>query len=221
MKIKNIIFDFDGVLCESVDIKTEAFYEMYLSYGDDIASKVRLHHLQNGGMSRFDKFNFYEQELLKKEITQSKIDKLSEVFSNLVLTKVIEAPLVEGVNNFLKSYAENYNCFIVSATPMEEMKKICKEKSIDSYFNAIFGSPKSKIDWVKEILLTNKLNKSETLFIGDAMSDYTAAKENNIHFLLRRTQNNKNIFTDKNMLSINDFVNLERYLKRLSDESRI
>ena len=39
--IKNIFFDFDGVLAESVNIKTDAFYEMFLKYGKDIAEKVK------------------------------------------------------------------------------------------------------------------------------------------------------------------------------------
>ena len=38
--IKNIFFDFDGVIAESVSAKTEAFREMYLPYGIDIANQV-------------------------------------------------------------------------------------------------------------------------------------------------------------------------------------
>ena len=32
MNIKNIFFDFDGVIAESVNAKTDAFEEMYLPY---------------------------------------------------------------------------------------------------------------------------------------------------------------------------------------------
>ena len=34
------IFDFDGVLAESVNIKTEAFRSMYTQYGEEIAERV-------------------------------------------------------------------------------------------------------------------------------------------------------------------------------------
>ena len=54
-----IIFDFDGVIAESVEIKTEAFRDMYSSYGKDISDSVVDHHLINGGMSRFEKFPLY------------------------------------------------------------------------------------------------------------------------------------------------------------------
>ena len=35
-KIKAIIFDYDGVIAESVNVKTEAFAELYKHYGIDI-----------------------------------------------------------------------------------------------------------------------------------------------------------------------------------------
>mgnify|MGYP006077874289 FL=1 len=52
-KIKAIIFDYDGVIAESVNVKTEAFAELYKPYGTDIVQKVIKHHEANGGVSRF------------------------------------------------------------------------------------------------------------------------------------------------------------------------
>ena len=53
------VFDFDGVLADSVNIKTLAFYELYKEYGDSISSKVVEHHEANGGVSRFEKIKLY------------------------------------------------------------------------------------------------------------------------------------------------------------------
>ena len=38
--IKNIIFDYDGTIADSVNIKTEAFAELYRIYGKEIERKV-------------------------------------------------------------------------------------------------------------------------------------------------------------------------------------
>jgi beta-phosphoglucomutase-like phosphatase (HAD superfamily) len=38
---KSYFLDFDGVVIESTDIKTNAFYEIYLTCGADIAEKAR------------------------------------------------------------------------------------------------------------------------------------------------------------------------------------
>lgn len=213
--IKNIIFDFDGVLCESVNIKTEAFYEMYLPYGDEIAIQVRKYHIDNGGMSRYDKFTYYENILLKTEITDEKMQKLSTIFSNLVMHKIIKAPFVKGAFEFLEKFSKNYICFIVSATPLDEIQIIAKEKNICQYFEKIFGSPTNKIEWGKYILDNYHINAEETLFIGDAMSDYKASFANKMHFLLRNTEDNKNMFSSE-VPSVNNLINLHKIIKTYS-----
>jgi len=206
--IRTIIFDFDGVLCESVNIKTDAFYELYLPYGEKIARKVKEHHIANGGMSRYDKFKYYEKAFLDKNIiSEARIKTLSEHFSNLVKQKVIQAPLVKGAHDFLKNHAKNYQCFIISATPMEEMIEITEKKQIIQYFQEIFGSPKNKIEWGEYILNKYNIKVTETLFIGDAQSDYKAAKFHGMHFLLRNTNENKNLFTNE-IESTNTLENL-------------
>ena len=211
--IKNILFDFDGVICESVDIKTEAFYEMYLMHGKDTAIKVREHHVANGGMSRYDKFQYYEKEFLGKVLTNKKMEELSLTFSSLVKKKVIAAPFTKGALEFLQKHSQEYTCFIVSATPMSEMQEIAKKKNIDQYFQEIFGSPKNKIEWGKHILDTYKLQAEETLFIGDAMSDFNAAKANKMHFLLRETKDNQKIFINlpestQNLIHLNHQIKI-------------
>ena len=56
--IRAIIFDFDGVIVDSVDVKGLAFAEIYSKYGGGIAEKVLSHHRSNGGMSRKVKFKY-------------------------------------------------------------------------------------------------------------------------------------------------------------------
>ena len=40
-KQKIIIYDFDGVICDSVDVKTDAFVELYCLYNSDIVEKIK------------------------------------------------------------------------------------------------------------------------------------------------------------------------------------
>ena len=62
--IKGVIFDFDGVICESVGIKTDGFAMLYEPYGKDVVDKVIKHHLVNGGVSRFEKLRLYHKIFL-------------------------------------------------------------------------------------------------------------------------------------------------------------
>ena len=211
--IKNIIFDFDGVICESVHIKTDAFYEMYLPYGEEIAQKVKEYHIANGGMSRYEKFKYFEKAFLGKTLSESKMKELSSQFSDIVKHKVINAPFVEGVLQFLEEHSHEYRCFIISATPNEEMKEIAKEKKIDQYFIEICGSPKNKIEWGKYILDTYKLKPNETIFVGDAISDYNAAITHGLFFILRRTPENLSLLIETPVKSIENFNTFDTLLK--------
>ena len=134
--IKAIFWDFDGVIAESVNVKTEAFYNLYLPYGIEIAEKVRRHHLDNGGMSRFEKFRYYQTRLLgePEPVDEKAIKKLAAHFSELVLEGVINAPFVPDVEKVLREKSGKMDFYVISGTPTEEMRLIVEKRGLTSCF---------------------------------------------------------------------------------------
>lgn len=212
MAIKTIFFDFDGVIADSLDVKSKAFYRMYEPYGQDIAQKVEQHHLDNGGMSRFEKFRYYHKTYLGIEISDAKVQSLATEFSDLVVEGVINAPFVAGIVEFLENNYIHYNCLIITGTPTDEMIHITDKRGIKHYFKGIYGSPQNKDHWVKLLLSQDALIPSECLFVGDALSDYHAAVNNKVPFILREHNDNTALFSDKEVIRITDFNHFEKYL---------
>jgi HAD superfamily hydrolase (TIGR01549 family) len=206
--IKAVIFDFDGVLVESVDIKTKAFAKLFESEGADIVEKVVDYHLRNAGVSRFEKFRCIYKEILKKHLSENEFQNLCSRFSQLVADAVAEAPFVSGAREFLENYLRTYDFYIASATPLDELERIIEEKKISRYFKKIYGAPQKKADIVRTILSENDLKPQDVLCIGDAMSDYEAAKSNGVAFIVRITKDNVLLFKDINCLRTNDLRNL-------------
>ena len=213
MSIKNIFFDFDGVLAESVSAKTNAFKEMYLPYGEDIANQVIEYHLKNGGVSRFEKFKYWEKTFLGRDITENRIKELADEFSNLVLEKVIKAKEVPFAKEFLKKHSQNLKFWIITGTPSDEIDLIAKKRDISQYFIGIYGSPNSKKYWTEYLITTHNLKREETLFLGDATTDIEAAEFSKIHFALRENNENKKLFSDYKGPRFKDFFELETILK--------
>lgn len=213
MAIKNIFFDFDGVILESVNVKTEAFRSLYLSHGEDIADKVVAHHTEHGGISRFEKFKIYHKEFLGVDLTEKKVDELANEFSKLVFEGVINSPYVPGIKEFIETSSQKMRFSIISGTPMTELIKIVEAIGLTKHFHEIYGSPIKKPEWSNEILGVNKLLKNETLFIGDAVTDWNAAKEVGLHFLFRETDECMEFFTEYEGPRTRDFVNLNELLK--------
>lgn len=213
--IKNVIFDFDGVLAESVHVKTEAFRKLYLPYGTDIADKVVQHHLNNGGVSRFEKFKLYHKKWLGIDLSEAQLQELAQRFSDIVLDDVVGSPEVPGASDFLLAAKDNYRMWIISGTPTAEMKEIAKRRTIDTFFTDIFGSPTDKITWTKHILDNWGIKNKETMFVGDALSDYDAALHHNLHFILRRNEENDEVFKEFTGLEVPDLTQLEQKIKSI------
>lgn len=211
-KIKAIIFDFDGVIADSVNVKTEAFAELYRPYGKEIEEKVVKHHLNNGGMSRYEKFRVYHKEFLNLPITEKEVQNLANEFSKLVVKKVIEAPYIRGTKEFIETNYQDYHFYISSGTPQEEIKYIAEMRGLDTYFREIYGSPEKKDKHVEKIIEKNNYRNDEVVFIGDAESDRKAAKVNDIKFIGVK---NQNIDFSNEKYKINDLSSLLNILSRL------
>ena len=210
---KNIFFDFDGVLAESVRAKTEAFHDIYLPFGKDIAAKVVQHHLHHGGMSRFEKFKIYHEQYLGQFLSVSQAQILANRFSEMVLNKVIDSDEVPGSVSFLKQYHKKLNFWIITGTPTSEIEIIIKERGLNTYFKGSYGSPETKSHWTEFLIKEHDLQRKETLFLGDATTDYEAAQGSRIHFALRDHQENDGIFINYDGLRFKDFNELEAQIE--------
>jgi len=214
--IKAIIFDFDGVLVESVDIKTKAFAKLFESEGKDVVEKVVDYHLKNAGVSRFEKFSYIYQNMLKRNLSEKTFAYLCQQFSHFVVDEVVSAPYVKGAKEFLDSYSNEYSCFVASATPQDEMEEIIERRKIQGCFKGIYGSPKKKEDIVREILAAynSVLIPRSSVYVGDAMSDYLAAKNNAVNFIAR-INNNESIFNDIDCIKVKDLQNLNIVIENI------
>ena len=106
-----VFWDFDGVIKDSVEVKSAAFEKLFASFGRDVVKKVRSHHEANGGMSRFDKLPIYIK-WSGQPVSQALIDEYSQRFSVLVKQHVIESEWVPGVVDYLYDNFKNQVFFL-------------------------------------------------------------------------------------------------------------
>ena len=97
---KTIFWDFDGVIKDSVVVKSDAFEQLFLPFGDEVAISVREHHEANGGISRFKKLPIY-LNWAGEEVTAELIDEYARKFSQLAKQKVVNSEWVVGILDYL------------------------------------------------------------------------------------------------------------------------
>lgn len=215
-KIKTIIFDFDGVIADSVNIKTRAFAYLFRQYPNDIVDAVVKYHIQNGGQSRYVKFKHYYENILKLEYSDEIGEKLAAEFSTFVFDEIVKCPYIKGAREFVELRHKDYMFFIVSGTPDDEIKLIAEKKGLSSYFQEICGTPKKKGEWVKEILDKYNISPSEAVFIGDALDDYNGAHSNGCHFIGVVSPGAYNPYKDLKIdYLVEDLQNLNEIIKTL------
>ena len=183
MTYQAFFFDFDGVLADSVKVKTEVFATLFESYGPDIQAKVVDHHYKNGGMTRRDKFRHYYSEFLKKPLDNMEMERLCRAFSSLVVDEVIRSPEIPGAQDFLDNWHKEVPCFIVSATPDDEISLIVKRRGLEKYFREVLGSSRSKKKNLEYVFSKYKFVPERCIFFGDAESDYRVAMDFNVGFI--------------------------------------
>lgn len=179
---KSLIFDCDGVLLNSNELKTQAFYQAALPYGETAAQALVKHHIQNGGISRYKKFEHFVKEILKVEETSSQLQSLLNAYASYVEEGLLKCQIAPGLEK-LRQMLPHTRWLVVSGGKQDELCNIFLQRGISELFNGgIFGSPDTK----EMILLREKENgnlKMPALFLGDSKYDYYAARSLNLDFV--------------------------------------
>lgn len=178
-----IVFDFDGVLVQSVDVKTRAFAALYEPYGADVVRRVAAWHLEHGGVSRYEKFRHFHRAFLNKELPVVEETQLAARFSVLVEEAVIAAAWAPGAHEFLETYASRLSLFVASGTPEEELRRIIERRAMTRYFVGVAGAPRRKGEILHDFLRRQDVPPHRMLMVGDAMTDFAGATEANLPFL--------------------------------------
>ena len=188
-----IVFDFDGTLVDSNEIKTEAFGMLYESEGEAVVQQVKAYHRAHEGLSRFVKFRHWEEDLLGRPYTQLDEKRLSAEYSKLVLEVVVQAPFIPGAKEFLEQYHEPFRLYVASGTPQTELRTVVSERGMDRYFQGVYGSPSTKAEILNQVV-PHTGSPARVLMVGDALADLEGAQLAETAFVGIITPDRKNIF---------------------------
>lgn len=211
MRKTTIFFDFDGVILESANIKTDAFMDLFSDYPDKLAA-IRQIHVENMGVSRFRKFEWIYNQLLGQSLSQEESMELGARFTELTFQKILDSPFVPGAKDLLDGIRNRIANFVVSGTPQDELISIIQRRSLSDYFVEIRGAPDTKSEILEKLVLTYDLRAEECLFVGDAQTDYEAATFHNIDFVARQTDELKQFWLSKNVKTVDNLMDVRHYL---------
>ena len=186
MNIKNyksMVFDCDGVILNSNKIKTYAFRVATSSYGAEATNELISYHLLNGGVSRYEKFDYFIQRILNIKFQKEKLlNKLLFDYNIITEDLLSKSELTYGLQE-LRNLSLDISWSIVSGGDEIELRKIFEKKRIDYLFDGgIYGSPDKKND-----ILTMQIDKGNirlpALYLGDSKLDHQVSVANGLDFI--------------------------------------
>jgi phosphoglycolate phosphatase-like HAD superfamily hydrolase len=181
--LRVLILDFDGVIIESNQAKTQAFRELFSRFPNHADYMMAYHH-DNVSKSRFDKFDHLLARLGRDGDAALRAG-LSETFSQLVLRRILDVPFVPGAEAFLKTMAR-LPMYLASVTPADELGDILEHRNLLHWFQGIYGCPPwTKPEAIVDILSREHAAPADALLIGDSAGDQRAANETGVGFLAR------------------------------------
>lgn len=212
--IDAIFFDYDGVVVESVAVKTRAFGQLFEEFGDTVVAEVLAFHTANLGMSRYAKFEHFYANILQLPLSDDEVVTLDTRLTALIEAGMRDVVLVRGCEEFLTRHCPPIPAYVVSATPQRDITLDVTQRGLDGHFVAAFGSPTSKADHIATVMKTESLDPARCVMVGDARADLQAARANGIAFVGRRGDGEPDVFGTDAAVVITDLVSLEEAIVR-------
>ena len=171
--IKNIIFDFDGVLVDSEILAAKAFSRYMIRFGVDISEKEFANFAGNKTVNVVEILSKKYSINDKKKFYNDIMNIASNIYKN-------ELTIINGAYNFINN--KKLNIFIGSNSTKNRIIDGLQKVKLDKFFKPeqvysfdLVKNPKPYPDIYLKVVKDNNLNKDETIIIEDSVIGIKAA----------------------------------------------
>lgn len=212
MQIKHIVFDFDGVLAETNEIRIEGFRTLFASYPVEAQESIIFFARANGGLSRYAKIRYFFEQILSQPISDDQVTTLAAAYSAIVKENIVAAAAVRGSIEFLTQCVNRLDFAVISGSDEQELCSVCESRGIAHFFAHIFGSPATKQENFQRLFDVTGWQRQDCLFIGDTRNDLKAANDMGVPFLAR--DSGLEVWQSDEVSIVSDLTELETILYR-------
>lgn len=171
------IFDFDGTIAESNLLKTEAFKQCAIEFGDEVADWFVRYHQDNGGVTRQVKINTLCEKIERPDLAEYFLGRYEEYLSR----EWLGCPLIKGFREYIEHL--NGTNLILSGGSKVEIEDFLKANELDCFFVEVFGNPINKRENLETITSKYLSDFDDVFFYGDSALDFELSKSVGANFI--------------------------------------
>ncbi len=167
---KLVVFNFDGVLADTYNILDLVYQRLEGSYTVTKLSEKDKERIRK--LSPFDLFKAFRVPFYQ---LPKFIQEVMPIYKELIS----EAPLFEGMREVVEALnARGTKCVILSSNNPSLIRKFLKHHDFEIFDKVVGGAAFfNKQTRLSSVIRTYKVNKSETLYVGDERRDIDACKK--------------------------------------------
>ncbi len=181
--LRGLVFDFDGVVLRSVDLKTRAFEALFSSEKPEHVRRIVEYYKVSGGLPRLEKLRWVYREVLRRPLTAELEAELGRRYNALVEDAVVACEFVAGAREFLERQPRGLPLYVASGTPEEELRRIVQRRGLSACFAGVFGAPREKSAILTVVAAGLACAAHELVMVGDSMHDLASAKAAGTRFI--------------------------------------
>ena len=134
--IRNILWDFDGVIVDSASIRIDGFRAIFRDHPEPRVEQLLDYHAANGGISRYAKIRYFYEELLGQPVSEDTVQAMATEFSDIMRERMTDPSiLIPETVAYLERGFKNYRFHIVTGSDEKEAQFLCGRLGIDSFFH--------------------------------------------------------------------------------------
>ena len=167
--MKNLIFDFDGTIADSVALAKELANEILPKLGKDPLTDKDIEKIRTMTIPQGFKYVGVPFYKLPSLVVQAK---------QIIGRRIGELQPIDGVVEVLEKLPENTHIGILTSNTEKNVMSFLRRHKMTKYFDYIDTSVGifTKSRKLKQTIKRHKLKKKDTIYVGDEIRDVEAAK---------------------------------------------
>ena len=182
-KVNTIIFDCDGVILNSNQLKKQAYYNAtFPSYGHELASSLTTYLAKNTGKPRDHFFDYFLKNIVPPGVSGLGFEELLNAVTQEIYKGLMKCEVSPCLFK-LREKTPDIKWLVASGGVEKELRDVFKNRSLfDLFDGGIYGGPMTKDEILTSLFNKNHI-KFPVLFLGDSKYDYEVARKAKLDFL--------------------------------------
>jgi len=187
--IKCVVFDFDGTLVDSNEIKRETFFKIARPW-DPTGEVVAAVFERWPAADRYAKTRRIAEALIDRKLLPADASledwasRLADDYTARCEAAIAQCAEMPGATAALEELSEKgLYLFVNSATPAIPLRRLTELRNWDHFFQAVYGAESTKTENLQSIATQSGADRTEIIHVGDQLDDQGGAEEFGCRFI--------------------------------------